>query len=127
MTFCNFFWHFCSATISSPRVHQELGHRPALGLNAASLSYPAATATPSVLLICSQFFLHFLFSSCFAKIPIFWLVTPILLSHQLPLSTVAPSGHATILYTSWYPVPFFCLFNLYTDELFIFLQRTWFQ
>lgn len=65
---------------SAPRTQ-----RPAPGLNAASLSYPAATATPSLLLTCSQLFLHFLLSSCFAKITIFWLVTPILLSHQLPL------------------------------------------
>lgn len=75
----------------------------------------------------SQFFLHFLLSSCFAKVTIFWLVTPILLSHQLPLSTAAPSGHTTILYTSWYAVPFLCLFSLYIAELFKFLQRTQFQ
>lgn len=57
----------------------------------------------------------------------FWLVTPILLGHQLPLSTVAPSGHATILHTSWYWVLLHCLFSLYIAELFIFLHRTWFQ
>lgn len=37
-----------SATISSPRVHQQLRHTPALGLNAAPLSFSAATPTPSL-------------------------------------------------------------------------------
>lgn len=35
-----------TATISSRRVHQQLGHTPALGLNAASLLYSEDTATP---------------------------------------------------------------------------------
>lgn len=87
-----------SATISSPRAHQQ-----------TDCCFPLVLATPS-LLTHSQFFLHFLCNvACFAKVTIFWLVTPILLSHQLPLSTAAPSGQATILYTSWYGVPFLFL------------------
>lgn len=114
-----------SVTIaSSPRVQQQLGHTPALALNAASLSFSAATAMPSLTQTCSQFFLHFLLLSCFVIVPVFWLVTPLLLSHQPPLSTVAPSGHATLHCTSWYPVPLLCLFNLFIAELFIFLHRT---
>lgn len=85
-----------SATTSSPRVHQQLRHMSALGLNAASLSFLAAAATPSLIQTCSQFFLHFLLLSCFVIVTIFWLMTPILLSHQLPLPAVAPSAHATV-------------------------------
>lgn len=91
-----------SATISSRRVHQQLRHMPALGLNAASLLFSAATAMSSLTQTGSQFFLCLLLLSYFAIATTFWLVTPILLGHQLPLSTVAPSGHATILYTSWF-------------------------
>lgn len=81
--------------------------------------------TPSNLF--SPFSSRYLFLSFLVIATVFRLRTPVLLSHQLSLSTVAPSGPATRHCTSGYWVPSHSIFSLHTAVQFKFLCKTWFQ